>query len=220
MKVTGDITVQGACSFPGGITDLAAGQITNTEVSATAAIARSKLAQDDLLYFGVNLTDLRIHDAPASFLPTTAASDDLGLIIGTFGSSSLLVQTSDADNTTVTQYARFFTTLPYSYVSGQTVAVETYAGMETNAANGTATIDIQAYESDGEGGVSSDLCITSPQSINSLTYGTDTFQLTQTSLAAGDLLDVRITIAVTDSATGAAVLGSLGKVWIKCDVKG
>ena len=66
----------------------------------------------------------------------------------------------------------------------------------------------------------SDLCATAAQSINSLTQATLAFDVTATSLSAGDLLDCRVAVAITDSATGTAVLGKVSRLSILADIKG
>jgi hypothetical protein len=89
------------------------GEIVNSMLSASAAVERSKMAQE-VLKFNIPLELLRVHDAFQTDLPTTAASDDLGLIIGTFGTDAIVVQTSDSKNTSVTQRARFTFALPHN----------------------------------------------------------------------------------------------------------
>lgn len=213
LVVTGDLTVQGTYTPPDG-------QIRNAHVNTNAAIARTKLAEDALQAYAVNLTDLRVWDAFQTNLPGTAASDDLALIGGTFATNSPMVKTSDAKNTTVTQYARFMVRLPAEYVAAGDVKIRLHAGMQTTVANGTATVDIQAYESDFEGGISSDLCSTSATTINSLTLADKDFTITASGLSPGSWLDVRVAVAITDSATGTAVLGVIGNIALLCDIQG
>lgn len=91
--------------------------------------------------------------------------------------------------------------------------------METSVADVSATVDMEAYELQMDGTISSDLCTTAAQSINSLTLANKDFVLTATNLAAGDVLDVRVTIAVNDAASGTAVQGVIDKLILRCDVK-
>lgn len=181
---------------------------------------RAQLKQDDLAVFQIPLTDFRVHDAFQTNLPGTAASDDLALIGTAFGTSSPTIQTSDLKNTTDTQRARCVVRIPESYVTGETVKIRVFAGMNTTVASASATVDVEAYEVDGTGGISSDLCTTSATSINNLTNSAKDFEITSSSLAAGDLLDVRISIAISDSATGTAVIGEIGYVALLADIKG
>lgn len=203
---SGDHVFQGAVTFAGSI---------------ATTFARSQLTQETLAAFPVPLTDLRVHDAFQTVLPGTAASDDLGLLGTAFGTSAPTVVTSDAKATTVTQRARFMCQLPPEYQTGETVVIRIYAGMKTTVSDGTATLDVEAYEMLGSGGIGSDLVTTSATSINgSLTNSARDFTLTSSGLTAGDWLDVRITIAITDAATATAVIGEIDWIQLCCDIRG
>ena len=204
-------TFQGSIFVPGDIT---------LSGAIVPGIARSSLVQDDLQNYVIPFRDWRIADNLSSLLPATAASDDLGMDGETFGTETPFLVTSDAKATTVTQYGRFQFALPPEYVSGQSVRIQVKAGMKTTISDGTATVDFQVYESDDDGGVGADLCATAAQSINSLTQATLNFNITATSLAAGDLLDCRMTVAITDSATSTAVLGKVSRCSVLADIKG
>ena len=196
------------------------GEIANSQIAASAAIERSKLASEQLKD-NIPLELLRIWDAFQTSLPTSASSDDLGKVIGTFGTDAMTIQTSDAKNTSVTQRARFVYRIPMNYVSGQLISVVAWAGMKTTVANGTATIDFEVYKkNDSTGLVGSDLVTTSATSINSLTAADDAFTIDPTGLSAGDELDIRVTIAITDSGTGTAVIGRIMKIYMLPTVKG
>jgi hypothetical protein len=195
-------------------------EIVNAQINSNAAIERSKLALEEKV-FTVDLESLRVHDAFQTALPTTAASDDLGLIIGTFGTDAIVVQTSDAKNTSVTQRGRFTFRLPESYASGQSIKVVAFAGMKTTVANGTATVDVEAYAKNVSTAlVGSDLVTTSATTINSLTGAAKEFTITPTGLVAGDELDIRVTIAVTDSLTGTAVIGRIARLYVQLGIRG
>lgn len=182
-------------------------------------IARTSIQQTELAEFPVDITELRVHDAPASFLPTTAGADDLGLIAGTMGTDSIRARTSDAKATTVTQYARAKIKVPAGYVTGADLQLRIRAGMITTVSDTTATVDVQAYLEDEDGAVGSDICATAAQTINSLTIANKDFVITQTGIAAGDILDVRIAIAITDSATATAVIGQISRIALMADTR-
>jgi hypothetical protein len=153
-------------------------------------------------------------------LPDAGANDDLGLIGGTFASASPTLQTGDLKSAgATTRYARAQIRLPAEYQAGQTVVLRFHAGMLTTQSDGTATLDVQCYCSDEEAGISADLCATAAQSINSLTLADIDFSITPTSLTAGDLLDVRIAIAISDAAGATAVIGCIGAAKLLCDVR-
>lgn len=183
-------------------------------------ILRSYLDQREDTPIAIPVEDWKVHDDLTSFLPTTAASDDLGRILGTFGTSSPVLQTSDAKATTVTQYGRIRYVLTDDYDINESISLQVRAGMDTTISDGTATIDVECYVDDGDGSVGSDICATAAQSINSLTKANLEFILTPTSLTIGDILDIRITIAITDSATGTAVIGEVSQIQMLRDVRG
>ena len=87
--------VRGDMDVSSGTLTLRAGQIN-----------RSNLVQEDDSLFGVALDALKVWDDLNANLPGTAASDDLGIIEGTWGTDAPTVQSSDAKATTVTQRAR------------------------------------------------------------------------------------------------------------------
>ncbi len=205
-RINGDLQVAGNISLSG---------------SLSPAIARDQLAQDDLTVYPVPFTDLRVHDALQTVLPGTSASDDLGLYGGTFGTSQPLVRTYDVKTAgAVTLYARTQIPLPAEYQDGETVQIRVSAGMVTTVADVSATVDVQAYKIGKDNSLGSDICATSATTMNSLVFADKTFTITPTTLAAGDVLDVRLAIAVNDAATVTAVIAALAAIDLLCDVKG
>ncbi len=186
------------------------------------AIERDDIAQEANARFKVPLTNLRVWDAMQTNLPGTAAADDLALIGGTFGTASPVIQTSDGKATTLTQRARFLFSLPHNYDTGQSVTLRLRCGMVTTVAdNGAATtVDVECYRSNDEGGIGTDICTTNAVTINSLTDSDKDFTINPATLNPGDTLDVRITVVVTDAATGTAVIGQVGGIEFLLDVKG
>lgn len=184
-------------------------------------VSRSQITQEPLAEYPVKLTDFRTWDAMATNLPGTAAADDLALTGGTFGTNTPSLNTGDLKAAgATTQYARVLLELPPEYDTGETVVLRLHAGMVTTVSDGTATIDVECYESNGEAGLGSNLCATAATTINSLTLADKDFTITSTSLAPGDVLDVRIAIAINDTATGTTVQGRVGKVSLLCDIRG
>ena len=95
-------------------------------------------------------------------------------------------------------------------------------GMITTNTDGTATVDLVCYKDDEDGGISADLCETAAQSIKG-TVGEKverTFVITATGVSPGDVLDFRLTVAITDAATGTAVLGEISRIELQFDIKG
>lgn len=185
-------------------------------------LTRAKLQQDSLQVYPILPTAWRVHDALQSNLPGAGASDDLGLIGGTFGTGIPSLQTGDVKAAgSTTRYARCQFRLPPEFVTAGQVRIVASAGMLTTVADTTATIDFSAYKSDRAGAVDgADLVSTAAQSINSLTLGDKTFSIDGSGLAPGDLLDVRVAIATNDAATGTAVIAILAQCEFLLDIKG
>lgn len=187
----------------------------------TPGPSRSNLIQEDLAVYPIPFTSLRVHDALQTVLPGTSASDDLGLYGGTFGTSQPLVRTADLKAAgATTLYARTQVQLPVEYVAGQTVTLSITGGMVTTVAGVTATVDAEVFKVGKDNTLGSDICATSAQSINSLTHAAKSFTITPTLLNPGDVLDIRIAVAVNDAATATAVIAALGGIDLLCDIKG
>jgi len=203
ITINGDLRVTGTARFV-----------------TTDGVKRDDLVQDVLKPFTIPLESWKVFDALQTNLPGTPTSDDLGLVGGTVGSAAPSIQTSDSKAATTTQKMRRTIPVPVEFEAGETLVLRLHAGMLTTVSDGTATVDVSAYKSNEEAGVGSDLCGTAAQSINNLTLADKDFTITSTSLAPGDLLDVLVTIAITDSATGTAVKGIIGSTKLLADVQG
>lgn len=155
-------------------------------------------------------------------LPGTAATDDLALVGSTtFGTDGPHISAGDLKAAgATTRRMRALIPLPAEYVAGQTVSLRFSAGMDTNPADTSCTIDVEAHLHDDEQGVGSDICATAAQSMNSTTFADKTFEITPTTLAAGAVLDVRVSITCTDAATGTEVEPVIGRSTLLCDTKG
>ena len=112
-----DVRITGSLSVDGGFTPTS-GSINNNSISASADIDVAKMGQVVLAKYGVPLTSMRVWDAIHTLLPSAGATDDLGLVGGTFAPNSPLLKSSDAGGTTVTQYARFQFTIPNFFYVG------------------------------------------------------------------------------------------------------
>ncbi len=206
LSLPGDLIVPGSLRLGGSISPTLAR-------SSVLAIAENEP-------FVVPWTWWRVWDALHTNLPGTAATDDLALIGGTFGSASPSIRSVDFGATSTTAYARVQIPLPWEYEDGQSVTLRFHTGMLTNIADDYAKLDVVCYETDEELGISADICYTAEQSVNSLTMADIDFVITATSLVAGDLLDVRIKVTgndVGDAGDGITVI--IGSVKRLCDVR-
>ena len=100
------------------------GTLTVKRDGISAQNRSSVLRQDPLAIFPVPFTSLRVWDAFATNLPGTAATDDLALIGGTFGTSHPTIEAGDLKAAgATTRYARFQVKLPECYDSGETITL-------------------------------------------------------------------------------------------------
>lgn len=174
------------------------------------SIARTSLATEAAVVHPVELTKLRKVATISATLPATDDATSPGLVNGTYLTSNPTVQTSDVKAAgSVTRTARFQFALPEHYVPAGAIKVRINAGMLTSVADTTATVAINCVRIAAP---TVDINSTSAISINSLTAADCDFTLTTTGCVVGDILDVKITIAINDGATGTAVIGKINKV--------
>ena len=197
------------------------GTLAGNRLKDSAEVLRTQLIQESAARYQIPWTAWRVWDALQTNLPGTSANDDLGLIGGTFGTNTPSIQTSDLKAAgATTRYARAQIELPPEYDDNATVTLRAHAGLKTTVADTSATIDFQLYEGNLEAGLGSDLIATSATTINSLTLADKDFVVTSTSLASGDVLDIRMVVAVNDGATGTAVIAVVGNVELLLDIRG
>lgn len=198
-----------------------ASSVRDASVASDAAIARAKLAKDSLIVQAIALTQWRKYDDLAVLLPATAAASYLGLYTGTPGTNGPLIRTEDLKAAGATnRYAGLLLQLPPEYEDDGLIKIRFHAGMVTTIAGVSATLDLEVFKPDEEGAVGSDLCTTTVQDINSVTFADFDFVITDTGLVRGDFLYLKATIAVNDAATGTAVIGAIGATKLLCDIRG
>ena len=217
--IVDDIHIAGDVSA-GGLAVPADASIEDKHIAASAAIERYKMAQDATAPFSVPLLSFRVWNNLGSLLPSTPASDDLGIVGGAFATAAPVISSGDLKAAgATTRYARAIYQIPPEYDAFATVQIVCHAGMNTTAADNSATLDVECYRSDRDGSMSADLATTAAQSINSLTFADKTFAVTSTVMRGGDIVDLRLTVAVNDAATGTAVIAMVGAVELQCDIR-
>lgn len=193
-------------------------EIMPSMTAVLGAIARASLVEDALQPFPVPYTAYRVWDAPHTNALGAPSGDDLAIVYNTFGTLPPSIETGDVKAAgTTTRRIGFQIMVPPEYVAGQGANVTINAGMKTTVADGSATVDIEAFRLAAP---TVDIVSTAPQSINSLSPSDKVFALIPTNLVPGDILDCRISIAVTDAATATAVIGKIYSVISKFDIKG
>lgn len=185
------------------------------------AISRLKLATDQSAVHLIPWEAWRTWDAYATNLPGTAASDDLGLINGTWATNTPSIQAGDLKAAgATTRRAACVVQIPPNFVTGGTVKIRAHAGMKTTVADVSCTIDFEAYRSDKEDGVGSDLVTTAATTVNSTSEADKDFTVDSATLLPGDYLHIRMSIACNDGATATAVIPFVGAVALLLDIQG
>jgi hypothetical protein len=192
---------------------------SNAQISATTGITRAKMAQIANAVIGIPLASMRVWNSWQP-LPAAATADDLGAIAGTWGTDVPHIESSDSGATSVTQYAGFEYTLPDDYDEEETLTLRIPAKMRV-VADDTATLDVEAYLSDGNAAVDGvDLISTAAQSINSTDWANKDFTITATGRAPGDRIFFRIAVAIVDASTAADhVTAWLGDIELLADIR-
>ncbi len=207
-------------SLPG---DLVVGGNLRLNGTLSPPVAKNNiLALAELQSFPVPLTDFRVWDAMQTALPGTPATDDLGLVGGTFGTNTPSLRSEDLKALGATnKRARVLVQLPWEYIAGESVSIRVRAGMITTVAGTSSTVDVEAYklQGDPDDAIGSDLVSTAATTMNSLVFTDIDFALTPSALSPGDILDVRLTIAVNDGASATAVIAAITSVKLLCDVR-
>ncbi len=185
----GNVQIVGTLAVSGGITGATRGGID----SETSKV------------YELPFTDFRVWDAFTTNLPSSGATDDIGLATGTFGTSLPYLRSQDMNAAgAVVEYARCMFTLPPEFVAGSAVGVRLAAGMQGVVASVSATVDVEAYKSNRDTTkTGSDLCTTPATTCNSVTLGNKDFVLTAAGLSPGDVLDIRIAI-IANSGTASS----------------
>lgn len=208
-------------SFPSEVNVDVQGDLT-VRGTINPAIARSNLQEDSDQPYIIPITSAKVWDAAQTNLPGTAATDDLEITTGTWGTAVPSIQTGDLKAAGATsRYALFEVSMPSEYISTGSVSIRASAGMITTVADTSCNLDMEVYKSDREAAVDgADLCTTSALTMNSLTFSDLDFTMTSSALSAGDTLLIRIEIACNDAASGTAVIGAIGELELLIDIKG
>lgn len=183
---------------------------------------RTELRQEDLAVYPVRLSDFKVWDNQASNLPNAGAADDLGIYTGTWGTHAVKLSSGDVKAAgAVTRRAAITLQLPVEYVAGESIKIRVSGATETTVADVSSTVDVEAFLVGRDGTIDgADLVTTAAQSINATAFADKDFTVDPTTLAPGDELFIRVTLASNDAATVGAVQPSIGAVELLCDIRG
>lgn len=217
-EAAGDLTLVARNASVQGTSSLGIVTATSVDTTTLEADTLNVIAKD----VRVPLTDCHQWDDLAVNVRAAGVNDDLGLVTGTPGTSQPSLQTGDVKATNSTRKAGFLLKVPADYKAGGTLTLRVFAGMVTTIADTSCTVDIQAWVPDyanGDGTVSTDLCETAAQDINSLTFANKDFVIDDDqaghALAPGDVIQVVLSIIYNDGATGTAVIGCVRDIQLR-----
>lgn len=192
--------------------------ITDAKISTSAAIARSKLAEDVLQPFRIPVAS--VLGADGADLAITETAGDFYRSIGTnqlliLGEKSNGIEGADVE----VSVGWFEFQLPQNYVAEGDIKIRAGVDVVGAGALGTCTIDFSAYLQNGlTGAVGSDLVSTAATAISKTEANKD-FTVTATGLAAGDILVVKMTTSV-DNTDSTDIQAQISRLEVLCDVKG
>jgi hypothetical protein len=135
----------------------------------TVALA-SSLFTTTLRPYAIPLNTLRIWNDFDSFLPETAATDDIGITEGAYGTDAPSLTSIDFKATSTEAFGRVQVPVPADYVAGQPITVVVDAICDS----------------------------TNPPSVNA-DGGEKTFTITPTNVVPGDILDIRVEVDGEDA---------------------
>lgn len=202
---------------------LPAGSLNGSTLSGNAEIQHTQLRQRVLQTFPVPWTQFRVWDAWHTNPVGTAGTDDLALSTGALVGSGAAgtINAGDCKNLgATTRRIACFVPIPDHYDDGETIQLRIRAAMATTVASTSCTVDAEAFVVGVGATVGTDLVTTAAQSMNSLTVTDYDFTINAASVDPGMLLEVRLTIAVSDTATATAVTPTIYSVELLCDTRG
>ena len=196
---------------------ITAGSVDNAHLAGL--ITRANLLEEALAVYGVPAHALK-SDAGAALL----AAETGGTFNIVVAANVVSVQGEICDNETEVSVGYFQFVLRPEYVAAGDVKVRIKTALIKVAAavNNGSTIDVEVYEQTGNGAVGADICATAAQSwAADDTWYTKDFDVTATSLVAGDILNVKVTTSVVDSEAGGGTLrANLDGIAMLLDIKG
>jgi hypothetical protein len=207
MQIDGSITVPGNINLGGTL---------NPTQSRLAILAKETLVKYPIPFYAWRQTG-----AVQTNLSNTSSGSDLAVAGGTFNTNAPYLTTGNVHSSSIARKARTTWSLPPEFPAQETAAIQVCGGMQTNVADTSAVVQVDAYKSNRDTTITgSSLVTTSPQSINSLSVLPIAFALNTTTLNPGDEIDIQITVTVVDSATAGNVIANLAAICGLLSIRG
>lgn len=204
----------------GATIELPDGSVTKAALAQSLELTTEQHAQRTFVPTPIPLTSLRVWDAMHTMIVGTPAADDLGLVTGTPGTHAPKVSAGDVKALgSTTRKAAFVYIVPDNYDNGQTLQFKLRCAMETTVADTSCNVDLSVYQT-SDATVGSDLVVTAPITMNSLTAADKTFSLSEGTLVAGSILIGVVSIISNDAATATAVTPVIYSITPLVDMRG
>jgi len=212
-----DIVIQGSLSAT--TFTVPANAVTNASIISTAAIARTKLAEEEQAVYRIPLQSCRSNTGLV--LNATGGDTLFSIANGGYGVGTLTLKAEEAVSETETTTLCFEFALPPEYIAAGTVNIAIQCKVDSSGAGNASveTLDCEVWELADAGTVGSDLVSTTIQTIATDAFAAYTFAVTATSLVAGDKVLVFVRTAITEDA-GTAVYAVIGNIEVRLDIKG
>lgn len=196
---------------------------TNQVLALSATPADLDIPSGTCIGFHLTGTPTSATGEISVLLAPAPSIDDLRLVTGTWGvDPGPYVGTPDVKATSGTRRAVCFLAVPPDYESTQSLTLRLFAGMLTTVADTSCTIDVEAWRIDRDATLGAADLI-DPASValtmNSLVASAKDFNVLPTTLAAGDVIAVRVSIAYVDAATVAAVIAAVWQAELLADLR-
>lgn len=193
----------------------AANFVMLTSAQNTAGqLDREDLSEDALQAYGIPVNSIMAADGARVGISETAGDFFLAL-----GTNTIELQGEEAISETEASVGYIQFVLPPEYVAAGDVTIRFRCQLDGAGTDNSSTFDVEVYEQ-GDGAVGSDICATDAVSFAAKsTYYNKDFTVTATDLVAGDILNIKFTASVIESA-GSALAFYSDPPKILLDIKG
>lgn len=178
-------------------------------------LKRADLTEDALaICKGIPINSIMAADGAPLGITESAGDHYLNL-----AANVITLRGEEAISETETSVSYFQFVLPENYVSAGDVTIRIPCKIDGAGTDNSSSVDLEVYEQ-ASGAVGADICATAAQNFAAKTtwYNKD-FSVTAAGLIAGDILNVKLTTAVIESA-GSALAFYADPPKILLDVKG
>lgn len=167
----------------------------------------------------INIPLSRIKNADLTPLAAAASAGKFGIIAGGFGVGTIKLEGEAASGNTKTSDGSDDLGMPQNYVATTPLVLEAQAKVTATPAT-SAQLSMQAYKSDGNGGVTGANLVTSgsPATLTNA-WGAKSFTINGSSLSPGDELVYFLRSVVDDTTGGTGAKANIGKIDFKLSTK-